>query len=60
MLYHLKIFYVDADEEQSPDAREVAPVEGKDCGWMSSLAMKRAFADSIVIIRIRASWSSRG
>jgi len=60
MLYHLKIFCVDADEEQSPDTREVAPAQGKDCSWMSSLAMNRAMADSVVIIRIKASWSSRG
>jgi hypothetical protein len=60
VLYHLKIFYVDADEEQSPGVRVLAPAQGKDCNWMSSLAMNRAFADSAVIIRIRASWSSRG
>ncbi len=60
MLYHLKIFYVDADEDQAPGVREVAPAKGRDCNWMSSLAINRAFADSVVIVRIRASWSSRG
>jgi hypothetical protein len=60
MLYHLKIFYVDADEDQAPDVRQVAPAEGGDCNWMSSLAMNRAFADSVLIVRIKASWSSCG
>lgn len=62
MLYHLKIFYVDADESHAPHVREheVESDAGRPCNWTSSLAMNRAMADSVLIVRIRASWSSRG
>lgn len=60
MLYHLKVFCLDADESHTPDVRESQSDDGKDCNWMSSVAMHRAIADSVLIVRIRASWSSRG
>jgi hypothetical protein len=60
LLYHLKIFYVDADENPAPDAREVKSAADRDCNWMTSMALNRALADSVLIVRMRASWSSRG
>jgi len=60
MLYHLKIFCVDADETEAPLVREVEPANERRCNWMSSIALNRALEDSVLIIRIRAAWSSRG
>jgi glycine cleavage system regulatory protein len=60
MLYHLKIFCLDADETDAPLVREVEPASESRCNWTSSIALSRALADSVLIVRIRASWSSRG
>jgi hypothetical protein len=60
MFCHLKLFCVDADENQAQFVREFGSADQDDSQWVTSFATNRGCPDAVFVIRIRALWSSRG
>jgi hypothetical protein len=60
MYCRLKIFCKDADETQTRLVREFESANEDGAKWVTSLATNRGCPDAVIIIRIRALWSSRG
>jgi len=60
MLYRLKILCLLADEGEALSVCEPEQAGESRCEWTSTFTNPHGFPDTVVIIRIRASWSSRG
>jgi hypothetical protein len=58
--YHLKIFCLHADEKEARFDREVEPEERNRPEWVSTFANNGGAPGPVLIVRIRALWSSRG
>jgi hypothetical protein len=58
--YSLKIFYLPADKNDAPDDCEIESTSENGWDWVSSFATDRGSQDPVLILRMKASWSSRG